>query len=525
MIINIDNLLRPDAFDHPVKKIELIETHISWVILTGDFAYKIKKPVNFGFLDFSTLEKRKQFCELEVKLNSRLAAAIYLGVVSIAGTEDKPKISSTGHVFEYAVKMAQFPQSAQLDNMLTAGRLKLEHMDSFARMIADFHQTTETANRTMDYGDSDTFYQPVEENFLQIRQHLGTRSYDEKLDTLSRWSETEAIRLETIFKQRKFDGFIRHCHGDMHLRNMVWLNEKPMAFDCIEFNARFSWIDVISEIAFLVMDCHHRQQRQLANRFLNSYLQVTGDYNGTTVLPYYLCYRAMVRAKVSVLRLDQADISSEEKQQMVFEFESYLDLASSYSRPPVAKLIIMSGMSASGKSTVSQQLVDKLGVLRIRSDIERKRLFDIDTSDTTPINNNADSGTDTTIDSGIYSTQASQQTYAKLASLASDVIHAGYSVIIDAAFLKHEQRQYFQKLAERLKVPFVILEVSAPADILRQRIVQRKNDISDADLAVLEHQLKSYQPLYPDEASRMISVNTEKTVDIDRLIEKINNIE
>lgn len=530
MIINIKNLLRPEAFDHPVKKIELIETHISWVILTGDFAYKIKKPVNFGFLDFSTLEKRKQFCELELKLNSRLAAAIYLGLVSIVGTEHRPKISgkkisNTGQVIEYAVKMVQFPQSAQLDNMLTAGRLKLDHMDAFARMIADFHQTAETADNTMDYGNSDIVCQPVEENFLQIKQHLDTKSYEGKLDTLSRCSKTEAIRLEAIFKQRKCDGFIRHCHGDMHLRNMVWLNEQPMAFDCIEFNAKFSWIDVISEIAFLVMDCHHRQQRQLANRFLNSYLEVTGDYNGITVLPYYLGYRAMVRAKVSVLRLDQTDISAAEKQQMLFEFESYLDLASSYSRSPVAKLIIMSGMSASGKSTVSQQLVDKLGVIRIRSDIERKRLFAINTSHKTAISNDTDSNTNNAVDSGIYSKQASQQTYAKLASLASAVISAGYSVIIDAAFLKQEQRQHFQKLAEHLKVSFVIVEVSAAADILRQRIVQRKNDISDADLAVLEHQLNSYQALHPDEASRMIPVNTEKTVDIDRLIDNINNIE
>jgi len=231
-----------------------------------------------------------------------------------------------------------------------------------------------------------------------------------------------------------------------------------------------------------------------------------------------------VRAKVSVLRLDQADISAEEKQQMLSEFESYLDLASSYTRSPAAKLIIMSGMSASGKSTVSQQLVDKLGVIRIRSDIERKRLFAINTSNKTVINNDADSNTSNAIDSGIYSKQASQQTYAKLAGMASDVIRAGYSVIIDAAFLKHEQRQPFQKLAEHLKVPFVIVEVSAPADILRQRIVQRKNDVSDADLAVLEHQIKGYQPLHPDEASRMISINTEKTVDIDRLIDKINNI-
>ncbi|NOQ87367.1 MAG: phosphotransferase, partial [Gammaproteobacteria bacterium] len=356
MTFNIANMLKPEVYDHPAKNIELIETHISWVILTGEFAYKIKKPVDFGFLNFSTIEKRHNFCEQELRLNRRLAPALYLDVVPITGTPDKPRISGSGSVFEYAVKMTQFPQSAQLDNFLAAGKLKSEHVDAIAHMVADFHQSTDIADETMDYGNKDTVYQPVEENFRQINEHLDTGLYADKLTTLSQWSKSESEKQQTVFTQRKADGFIRQCHGDLHLRNLVWLDSKPMAFDCIEFNPKLSWIDVISEIAFLIMDLQQRQQHQLANRFLNTYLEATGDYAGLSILPFYLCYRALVRAKVDSLRLEQKSITKKEREQTLTEFESYLDLATSYVKRSMPKLIITRGMSASGKSTVSQQL-------------------------------------------------------------------------------------------------------------------------------------------------------------------------
>ena len=516
MIFNITNMLKPEVYDHPVTNIQLIETHISWVILTGDFAYKIKKPVNFGFLDFSTIEKRHHCCEQELDLNRRLAPAIYLGVVAITGTADKPCLSGSGPVFEYAVKMTQFPQSAQLDNKLAAGELKLEHMDAVAHMVADFHRSTNVADETMDYGNMETLYQPVEENFRQINEHLDTEHYTDKLTALSQWSKSELAKQQAVFTQRKADGFIRQCHGDMHLRNLLWLDNKPMAFDCIEFNPKLSWIDVISEIAFLIMDLQHRQQHQLASRFLNSYLEVTGDYAGLSVLPYYLCYRALVRAKVNVLRLEQKNITENEREQTLTEFESYLELATSYVAQSTPKLIITRGLSASGKSTVSQQLLDTLGAIRIRSDVERKRLFGIDS--TSQVSNDKTPGE---IDSGIYSAQASLQTYNKLAELAADIICAGYSVIVDAAFLKHEQREPFQQLAKRLAVSYIIMEVTAPAEVLRQRIKKRKNDVSDADLTVLEHQLASWETLQKDEGNSAVSINTAVVLDIDAIVDMI----
>lgn len=509
--LDILSLLQPCAYDHPVKNIELIETHISWVILTGDFAYKIKKPVAFGFLDFSTLEKRRVCCEQEVSLNRRLAPDIYLNVISITGSQKKPVISGNGEVFEYAVKMAQFPQSGQLDNMLAAGELSVGHMDEVARLVADFHQSIQIADDALEYGNNELVSQPVEENFIQINEHLGIRRYVDTLNMLQEFSESEFTKLESVFEQRKRDGFIRECHGDMHLRNMVWLDNGPTAFDCIEFNSNLRWIDVMSEIAFLVMDLHARKSHQLGNRFLNTYLEATGDYSGLAVLSFYLGYRALVRAKVSVLRLEQKKFSDDVNNESLIEFVSYLKLATSYTQQPTQKLIIMRGVSASGKSTVSQQLVDELGMVRIRSDIERKRLFDI------PLLENSSGG----IDSGIYSAESSQKTYAKLLELASDILRAGYSVIVDAVFVKHEHRLPFQTLAETLALPYVIVETNAPEHVLKQRILERKNDASDANLEVLEHQLDNWPSLSDSERDSVISVDTDRSNNIEFVFSKL----
>jgi len=517
MKIEIKNMLHPEVYDHPVKDIKLIETHISWVILTGDFVYKIKKPVNFGFLDFSTLEKRHTYCTEELLLNRRMAPDIYLDVVSISGTPEKPVVNSTSKTFEYAVKMAQFPQSAQLDIMLADGELNLEHMDAIARMLADFHQTIEAADDSMDYGNNHVIYQPVEENFSQIREHLDITPYANTLTSLEAWCNSTFKKLQPVFEQRKRDGFVRECHGDIHLRNMAWLKTGPTAFDCIEFNAHLRWIDVISEIAFLVMDLQVRQQHQLANRFLNNYLEITGDYAGLTVMPFYLCYRALVRAKVNALRLDQKDITPNERQQSLTEFESHLQLATSYTQTATPKLIIIRGLSASGKSTISQQLINTSEMIRIRSDVERKRLFSIPLINNTPNGKKSDE-----LNAGIYSPQASQQTYTKLAELALQVIDAGYTVIIDATFLKREQREPFQQLTTRLGLTYIILQTTAPLDILRQRIVSRKNDVSDADLVILEHQFANWHPLEEDENNHVLVVNTGTSVDIETLINDIN---
>ncbi|MEH6456554.1 MAG: AAA family ATPase [Cocleimonas sp.] len=512
----ISKMLHPDVYDHAVGKIELIETHISWVVLTGDFVYKIKKPVDFGFLDFSTLAKRKEFCEQEFQLNRRLAPDIYLGVVSINGTIDKPVISKgldNDKSFEYAVKMKQFSQSSQLDNMLAEGNLTVELIDALALMVADFHKHTVVSNTHDSYGKKDKIYNPVTENFELINESLKTNAYESKLTAIKKWSLKEFTKLESVFQQRKRDGFVRECHGDMHLRNLAWINDKPVAFDCIEFNPDLRWIDVISEIAFLIMDLQDREQQHLANRFLNKYLEITGDYRGLKVLPFYLCYRAMVRAKVDALRIGQLNQDSEIIQDEFKAFESYFHLAISYTKSPKPALIIMRGLSASGKSTVSQQLLEKTGAIRLRSDVERKRMFGREIGDKVASD----------IDKGIYTADASEQTYAKLLELASKIITSGFSVIIDAAFLQHQQRISFQNLASHLVIPYTIIEVTAPIKVLQQRIIARKNDASDADLSVLNNQIERWKPLYENERMDSLRVNTEEPLNIEILVKTINN--
>ena len=510
----IRSLLKPEAYDHPVTDIQLIETHISWVILTGEFAYKIKKPINLGFLDFSTLEKRHFCCDEELRLNSRLAAAIYLDVVAISGTRKQPLLQGAGEAIEYAVKMLQFPQQDQLDNMLANGELEKSHLDAIARLVAEFHTTTDVAADDSSYGDPEHVYQPVAENFSQIRRHLHTDKYNEQLDELEDWSKTRFTSLKPVFEQRKRDGYIRECHGDMHLRNLVWFNGEPLAFDCLEFNPSLRWIDTLSEVAFLVMDLQDRQQPELAQRFLNAYLEQCGDYQGMQVFRFYRVYRALVRAKVDAIRAGQQGITETEKREAEGDFFTYLKLAQTYTRLLKPRLIITRGMSASGKSTLTQPLLELMGAIRIRSDVERKRLFGI----------HAGADSKAGIDKGIYSFEAGLKTYEKLRFLAEALLDAGITVIVDAAFLKYEQRQPFMELADKKQIPFVIVEFTATADTLRQRIKARTHDISDADLSVLEHQLATSKPVDESELNSLIVIDTETAFDAASLLEEINRL-
>lgn len=511
-MLNVNALLFPANYNHPVTQFELIETHISWVILTGLYAYKIKKPVNLGFLDFSTLAQRQHYCQEELRLNRRLAPDIYLDVILIRGTIDSPHFGGTGEVIDYAVKMRQFPQSAQLDRLLQHGQLRTAYLDVIAEVVAGFHLDIESADAASQHGEPAQLWQPVAENFSQIRERETRKSVLAQLDALYAWSMTSFERLQPVFRQRKRDGFVRECHGDLHLRNIAWFEDKPLIFDCIEFNPDLRWIDVISDLTFLFMDLIDRGQRSLAYRLLNRYLTHTGDYAGLTVLPFYFVYRAMVRAKVDRIRLSQADVSTQERSAEEEEFAGYLQLANTFSSRPTPLLMITWGLSASGKTTVSDGLLEVMGAIRIRSDVERKRLAGIDFMTRAQAD----------IAQGIYTPEMNQRTYAYLLAQTRTILEAGFSVIVDAAFLDAQQREPFAQLARQLQVPFVILQCVASASSLRQRICQRQGDASDADLAILEHQLAHLRPLSADESAYTIAIDTEKAIDLPLLIERIN---
>ena len=513
----ISTLQKAEAFGHAVGEITLLETHISWVILTGQFAYKIKKPVNFGFLDFSTLEKRRHYCKAELKLNKKLAPEIYLDVVPITGDESNARMDGEGEAIEYAVKMLEFPQDHQLDKVLAAGKLTLKHMRLLANRVATFHQNTELINNS-DYGSPETIYAVAKENFTQILEHIQSSleksllQEQAKLDieALHAWTRQSYSDLKLTFQKRKDSGYIRACHGDMHLRNMAILHDDIVIFDCIEFNDSLRFIDVMSEIAFVVMDLQFRGLTGYAMYFLNQYLSITGDYSGLKLLKYYLTYRAIVRAKVDILQAEQ----NEKASALVSEYNAYMALANKFTQSHSPKLLITHGLSGSGKSTFTNGLLQYLPAIRLRSDVERKRLYDIDTL----------SRTHSSLGEGIYNAEASEKTYKHLSTLAADILNAGWHVIVDVTFLKYSQRVRFLQLAQNSGVDFIILNFSAPESELRQRIIARDKtggDASEANLAVLKQQLRSQEDLNAEELEYCFSITDNSDISAKMVSEKL----
>ncbi len=499
----IRRLQDPGLYDHPVERFGVMETHISWILLTGRYVYKLKKPVNFGFVDFSTLEKRRFFCQEELRLNRRLAPEWYLDVVPITGSVDRPRWRGTGPAIEYAVKMRQFPHDARLDLVLARGELTPARLDALVDAVADFHGRSAVAGPGTPFGTPDRVAERIRENLVTIQERAMAPADQPRIQELVRESEAGHTVLAKTFAARKRDGFIRECHGDLHLGNVAWVDDGPLIFDCIEFNEDLRWIDVMSEIAFLVMDLTDRGATALAHRALNAYLEATGDYAGLRVFAYYHAYRALVRAKVACLAWSQAGPDDAARARFVGEYRGYLVLASRSSPAGPAFLAITCGVSGSGKTTVAQAVVEELGAIRIRSDVERKRLFGL------PPHARTGAG----LDEGLYAPDAGVRTYARLAELARAVLDAGFPVVVDAAFLTAAQRRTLRAVAELRRVPFVILEVRASEAELRARVAKRAGegrDASDANLAVLSRQLLTREPLEDDERVGAVAIDTDR---------------
>lgn len=510
----VEALHNPACYDHPVERVELVETHISWVFLAGDFAYKLKKPVDFGFLDFSTLAKRRHFCHEEVRLNRRFAPQLYLDVIRIGGTADTPQLGGCP-AFDYLVKMRRFPRQAELDLMLQQQRLTPYQMGQFADYLARIHQQLPIARQPSRFGSPAAICAPMLENFTQLRPLLATSAAEKQLNELESWSQTAFESLRPLLEQRKQQGHIRECHGDVHLANMAWLDERPVLFDCIEFNENFRWIDVLNDIAFLLMDLDDRGAAHLGWHFLNRYLQQTGDYRGLALLNFYKLYRALVRAKVIYLRLAQAGLSDTDREVEIGLAQSYLDLATGYSRPQPPVLLITHGFSGSGKTHFINQFAPQYAAVCIHSDIERKRLYGL----------NATAGSGSAVDAGIYTEPASQKTYQRLEELATIILKSGFSVIVDATFLKQQQRRRMQQLAIGLDSALIILDFPLEPDELIRRVEQRRRlpeQISEATVAVLQNQLKQAQPLTPQEQQKTIIVHPDSTpAAVARVVQKL----
>ncbi|RFO96074.1 hypothetical protein DIC66_15255 [Rhodoferax lacus] len=484
----IHALLSPGRHGPGVGQVELLETAISWVLLAGDLAYKIKKPLKLSFLDFSTLALRKHCCEEELRLNRRYAPDLYLAVVPLFHTPEDPQWCGSGAPIEYAVKMRRFAQSGRLDHVCDQGELLPRHLSGLAHSLTAFHAAAAVVPPGSYFGSAACVREQALQNFDDLRTLVQDSALQQRLQALQSWTEQQHGQLAARMERRHDSGHVRECHGDLHLGNLVLLDQTIRLFDCIEFSESLRWIDVASELAFLYVDLRARQQNGLACWLVNEALSDNGDYGSVLLLRFYAVYRALVRTKVAFMQATQNGSSTDAALH-------YLALAEKLSLPPPISLCITHGVSGSGKTFGSNAVL--LGdatacTIRLRTDVERKRLSGLQSLEP--------SGA--ALNTGIYAPQAHATLYAHLLTLAEGLLQAGWSVLVDGTFLHRVDRDRFAALAAQHHAAFGILAPQATPEQLRQRIQQRQassQDASEATLEVLQHQLQELEPLAADE--------------------------
>jgi aminoglycoside phosphotransferase family enzyme/predicted kinase len=484
----IQALLEPHLYRGNVTHVELVQTHISWVILAGAFAYKIKKPVALPFLDFSTLALRKKYCEDELRLNRRFSPTIYLDVVGIFNTPQDPRFTGSGQPIEYAVKMHRFDAAARLDRVCDRGELRFEHLSELAVTLTAFHAIAQQAPPGSRYGSPNAVIAPMRESLRDLLAWLPHGDAPARLAALQRWTDAQFIQLIPLLQARQQLGCVRECHGDLHLANLALIDQQVQMFDCIEFSEDLRWIDVASEVAFTYIDLIAHVQPGHANWFINEVWEQTGDYEAALVFRFYAVYRALVRAKVAAVRMQQTGQGDAESM-------AYIALAEGLAVSQPLSLVITHGLSGCGKTTASSKLLQgdtRTRTVRLRSDTERKRMFRLAGS--------ARSGSGT--EAGIYTPSAGARTYQRLYVLTDMLLGSGWSVIVDATFLKRADRDLFRALAAHHTAAFSILAPQATVEQLRERILARqtqRKDASEATLDVLTRQLRAIEPLGPQE--------------------------
>ncbi len=506
----IQQMLRPGFYSHPVvEPIKLIQTHISYVLLTGDCTYKIKKPVNFGFLDFSSLAKRQHFCREELRLNRRLSPELYLAVVPITTTGDPAqyqlglgKNDSAAEVVEYAVQMRQFDQDNLFTHLFERDELTADHMQTLGKLVAEFHQSAETNEEIQRFGVVEEVRKVAEDNYATSQPYIGRGQTQAQLDQTRAFTEKFFQEQGDWFKRRQTEGKIRECHGDLHLNNVCFYRNQIQVFDCIEFNREFRNIDGIYDAAYLVMDLEFQGRSDLANIFLNTYLEQTGDYWGAVLLPLYLSMRAYIRAKVNSLVLDDPSIPETEKQQAQARAAVYYRMALTYTQAKHGQIVLMSGLSGSGKTTVARQIAKGLEAIHIRSDAVRKHLAGVS------LDQRGDEAGQ--YGSGVYTPEMTQQTYDRLLELAIFLAGRGLPVVLDAKYDRQPFRQAAIAEAEAKQIPLQICYCTAPVSVLQERLRTRTGDIADATAELLTDQQKAMEPFTGKEQTYVQTIHTDQ---------------
>lgn len=491
----IQAMLQPEFYPHPVTTpIELIQTHVSYICLTGDFAYKVKKPVNYGFLDFSTLALREHFCHEEIRLNQRGAAGIYLEVLAIAQVNGKFQLSDQGEIVEYTVKMKQFPSGTLFTDLFDQGKLTETLLQQLAQELVNFHRQGAITDHIRSFGEVAQIRQAIDENYEQTVAYIGGPQTQQQFDETRQYTDRLFAEKSALFASRVAHDWIRECHGDVHLRNIALSDDQILLFDCIEFNEPFRFVDVMFDIAYIVMDLDARDRPDLSNVFLNAYIELMGDWEGLQVLPLYLSRQSYVRAKVMSFLLGDPTIPEAVKTESAKTAERYYRLAWEYTRSPLGQasekfggqLWVMAGLSGSGKSTVARLLARQTGAILIRSDAVRKHLAGV------PLDQrgNAD----------LYTAEMTAKTYQRLLDLGLTLAQQGYPVILDAKYDRQSLRQAVIDGVETTgdrPIRLQILHCDAPLAMRQQWLRDRRHDVSDATADLLPQQ--EMEPFTPAE--------------------------
>jgi len=498
-------MVRPDFYPHDVSTIEQRETHISKVFLTGEYAYKIKKPVYLDFLDFTTLEKRRHYCQQEVTLNKRLSNGIYLDLIPITQSNERYYMAGPGAAAEYAVKMRQLPEKFSMLQLVRKGKLDRDSVDELARVLVKFYQHSSTGDNINNLGTWSTIWTNTEENFSQTEQFAGKLLDEHMFSIVRAATRSFLIRRQALFDRRVEREKIRDCHGDLRTGH-IYFCDGIQIIDCIEFNDRFRYADITSDLAFLTMDLDFEGYPQIARDLINSFLDYTKDEEMLILLDFYKCYRACVRAKVSCFHLQEKDLLMNSKSKLVKETERYLKLAYRYAiqftRPTIW---VVCGLPAGGKSTIAREMAKILGVRILQSDFVRKQFLGVP-----PVAPRV-----LPFESGIYSKEASSLTYGKLIMLAQEVIDRGESIILDATFSRRHQRDEVIRLARDMDANIIFIECAASYEILKKRLADREKTvcISDARLGHLKQLKAHFESLDELQNSMHLKINTEEFID------------
>lgn len=489
----LKSLLKPEAYPEPTSGVELIQTHVSYIFLTDTHAYKIKKAVDFGFLNFSTIDRRRFYCNEEVRLNRRLCPDIYLGVVEVRQAGNGAAFTGDGPVIDHAVKMKRLPGDRMLDRLVARNQVGSEEMRAIARTIAEFHRTAASCASLADYGRPDRIMYNWQENFEQVLPFESSTLPASDREVIRTWVQRFLAEHEDLLLHRVEEGFIRECDGDIHLENICLTDDNIYIFDCIEFNERFRCCDTAADIAFLLMDLDFHGRRDLSDDIIDEYLTVSGDSGITGLIDFYKVYRGFVRGKVESFRFADAVVPVDEQQASAQRATRYFRLARGYCERwgMPATLFITCGLMGSGKSTLAEQLAFELGLTILSSDRLRKELAGVHIHQ--PLRD--------CYDQGAYSPEARQAVYDTLLEQADILLAGGVSLVVDAGFCRLDQRSRFGDLARRHGVRFVILYQDTSEPEIRRRLELRSaggDSVSDGRLELLPRQMASFQA--PDDS-------------------------